>query len=128
MQGNRHRDTRPEMAIRRATHRLGLRYRVDVAPVLSLRRRRADLVFPRQRVAVFIDGCFWHGCPDHARVPGTNTVYWAAKIAGNRQRDAHTSQMLAAAGWRVLRVWEHEEPADAALRIGDVVRSRAPVR
>lgn len=107
MQGNRRRDTRPELALRRALHARGYRYRVDRAPVASL-RRRADMVFTRHRVAVFVDGCFWHGCPQHGTAPRTNTGYWSAKIARNVERDRDTDARLREAGWRVVRVWEHE--------------------
>jgi DNA mismatch endonuclease (patch repair protein) len=111
------------MAIRRELHRRGLRYRVNVRPIETL-RCRADVVFPRQRVAVFIDGCFWHSCPDHGTSPSTNSDYWRAKLARNLQRDAANNAALAEGGWRVLRVWEHEQvhmAADAiecALRAG----------
>lgn len=116
MQGNKRRDTRPELAVRRAVHALGLRYFVDRAPLPGL-RRRADLVFPRLRLAVFVDGCFWHGCPDHHTVARTNAEYWANKVSENRQRDADTDRRLAEAGWTVLRVWEHEDATAAAVLI-----------
>ncbi len=125
MQGNRGRDTRPELALRSAAHALGLRYRVSVRPVREL-RRTADLVFPRAKVAVFLDGCFWHGCPDHHTVAATNADYWAEKVASNRTRDEDTDRRLEDAGWTSIRVWEHEDPVAAAQRIRDVVRARAP--
>ena len=125
MQAQRRRDTAPELALRRELHRAGLRYRVDVPPLPDL-RRRADVVFTRARVAVFVDGCFWHGCDRHGRRRhDVNGWYWPEKIARNRQRDADTDSRLADAGWTVLRVWEHEEPADAARRVGLAVRARA---
>ncbi|MBF6138430.1 very short patch repair endonuclease [Nocardia farcinica] len=109
MQGNRSRDTKPELKIRRALHELGFRYRVAMAPEPGL-RRRADIVFTRTRVAVFIDGCFWHGCPEHGRSTfNHNAQYWPAKIASNVTRDADTNARLNAAGWHVLRFWEHED-------------------
>jgi DNA mismatch endonuclease (patch repair protein) len=114
MRGNRSRDTAPERALRSALHGLGLRFRVDARPVPTI-PRRADVVLRRDRVAVFLDGCFWHGCPIHFRVPSTNADYWTAKIAGNRARDAATGALLEAAGWVVVRVWEHE-PTDVAAR------------
>jgi len=114
MLGNRRRDTAPELALRSALHRLGLRFRVDARPVASI-PRRADVVLRGDRVAVFLDGCFWHGCPTHFRAPSTNAGYWEAKIAGNRARDAATGALLEAAGWVVVRVWEHE-PVDRAAR------------
>ncbi|MGH3712036.1 MAG: very short patch repair endonuclease [Micromonosporaceae bacterium] len=109
------RDTRPELAVRRLVHARGLRYRVD-APLPAM-RRRADLLFAGPRVAVFIDGCFWHGCPQHASWPKRNARWWASKIAANVARDEDTDRRLAVAGWRVVRVWEHEQPDLAADRI-----------
>lgn len=120
MQSNRGRDTAPELAIRRAAHALGLRYRVSCRPLSSL-RRTADLVFTRAKVAVFVDGCFWHGCPRHHTVAKTNASFWAQKVRSNRDRDADTNRQLVAAGWTVVRVWEHEDPVEAAARIRRVV-------
>lgn len=117
------RDTAPELALRRALHRLGLRYLVHRRPLAGL-PRIADIVFPRAHVAVFVDGCFWHGCPEHGVQPRVNDWYWQPKIAGNRQRDADTSRRLDAAGWTVVRVWEHEEPSEAAARIARLVRAK----
>jgi DNA mismatch endonuclease, patch repair protein len=116
MQGNRGRDTKPEQSLRSAVFALGMRYRVDCAPVRGL-RRRADLVFTRARVAVFVDGCFWHGCPEHFHVPSTNSEYWTAKIERNRLRDRDTDERLSGIGWTVVRIWEHDSPAEAALRV-----------
>lgn len=117
MQSNRQRDTSPEIAVRRILHAQGLRYRVDVRPVPEI-RRRADIVFPRRKLAVFIDGCFWHGCPDHGtRAFNTNAPYWEGKIARNAARDIETDERLAAAGWRVLRFWEHLNPEEVATAI-----------
>lgn len=114
MQANRSRDTRPELEVRRRLHRLGLRYRVAMAPEAGL-RRRADIVFTRARIAVFIDGCFWHGCPEHGRLNfNYNADYWPAKIAANVARDADTNARLKDAGWTVLRFWEHEDATDVA--------------
>lgn len=112
MQATRSRDTAPEMALRRELHKRGLRYRVDM-PVLPGLRRRADVVFTRQRLAVFVDGCFWHGCPQHGTVSRSNTLFWRDKIKTNVARDTDTNQRLAQAGWMVMRVWAHE-PARAA--------------
>lgn len=105
----RGRDTKPELLVRRELHRRGYRYRVNLAPVPGL-RRTADIVFPRKHLAVFIDGCFWHGCPEHYVEPKTRTEFWSSKIAGNMARDIHTTAQLEAAGWSVLRFWEHEQP------------------
>lgn len=117
MRGNRRRDTRPELAVRRLLHAAGLRYRVDFAPLPDSRRLRADIVFTRARVAVFIDGCYWHGCPEHHRPARTNAEFWSAKIAGNRERDSRSDAMLRDAGWTVMRFWEHEEPIHVAARV-----------
>ena len=109
------RDTRPELAIRRELHRRGRRFRVDAPLPPPLQRRRADVLFPRRRLAVFVDGCFWHGCPEHgtAQNARSNSAFWLAKIAGNRARDADTTAALEALGYRVLRFWEHEDVASA---------------
>jgi DNA mismatch endonuclease (patch repair protein) len=116
MLGNRARDTTPELAVRRLLHRSGLRYRVDVRPDRSI-RRKADIVFPRQKVAIFIDGCFWHGCPADFVLPKTNQDYWTKKIGGNLARDLATTAALEGAGWKVLRFWSHEDPAVVANQI-----------
>lgn len=117
MQANRSRDTKPELAVRRLLHARGLRYRVAAAPVAGL-RRRADIVFSKQRIAVFIDGCFWHGCAEHGRKSFKHNVdYWPAKIATNMARDLDTTTRLVDSGWRVLRFWEHESPAEVASAI-----------
>ena len=114
MQLQRERDTGPELALRRRLHALGHRYRVDLAVVPGAPRRRIDLAFTRARVAVFVDGCFWHGCPEHGvRAHDVNGWYWPEKILGNRRRDADTDERLLAAGWAVVRVWEHVPVGDA---------------
>ena len=123
MQANRSRDTGPEMAIRRLLHAMGLRYRVDVRPVKEI-RRRADIVFGPTKVAVFVDGCFWHCCPQHGSIPNTNAAYWVPKLQRNVERDAETGALLRRAGWRVIRVWEHQAPDAAARRIARAVCSR----
>ncbi len=124
MLGNRRSDTAPELSVRRLVHRSGLRYRVDYQPTPDL-RRKADLVFTKARVAVFIDGCYWHGCPEHFSMPKTNRSYWMTKIEGNRRRDADTDQRLRSADWTVLRFWEHDDPAAVAARIIEVVRNES---
>nr|WP_112107522.1 very short patch repair endonuclease [Parafrankia sp. Ea1.12] len=123
MRSNKSRDTRPELALRSAVHRLGLRYRVSVRPIPGL-RRTGDLVFPRARVVVFLDGCFWHGCPEHHTAAKTNADYWATKVRANRERDEQTSRLLEEAGWHVVRVWEHESPGEAAQRVAVAVLER----
>jgi DNA mismatch endonuclease (patch repair protein) len=126
MQRQRTRDTHPELALRRALHRLGLRYRIE-RRLDPTSRCRADIVFGPARVAVFVDGCFWHGCAEHTpRAVKANGDYWVNKIRANRDRDAATSERLAAMGWLVMRVWEHEAPADAAARVAAAVRQRRP--
>jgi DNA mismatch endonuclease, patch repair protein len=123
MQSNKGRDTEPELALRRAVHALGLRYRVSARPLSSV-RRTADLVFTKAKVAVFLDGCFWHGCPTHHTVAAANARFWADKVEGNRARDRDTDSRLLAAGWVSVRVWEHEDPMKAAELIRDLVRAR----
>jgi DNA mismatch endonuclease, patch repair protein len=122
MKGNRKRDTRPEIRLRSALHRAGLRFRKDRPVVVSGVRVRADVVFAAARVAVFSDGCFWHSCPDHGTLPRRNEGYWLPKLAGNLERDRRTDAALRAAGWVVVRVWEHEPPEEAALRVAKAVR------
>jgi DNA mismatch endonuclease, patch repair protein len=123
MQSNKGRDTEPELALRRAVHALGLRYRVSARPLTGL-RRTADLVFTKAKVAVFLDGCFWHGCSAHHTVAATNARFWADKVDGNRARDRDTDSQLLAAGWVSIRIWEHEDPLEAAERIRDLVLAR----
>lgn len=108
MRANRRSDTKPEMALRQALHARGYRYRKDFRLDLTGARVRPDIVFTARRVAVFVDGCFWHCCPQHGTQPANNTWYWAPKLARNVERDRTADAALAAAGWRVVRVWEHE--------------------
>lgn len=123
MQRVRQRDTSAEGALRRELHALGLRYRVQV-PVLLKPRRVADVMFAGPRVAVFVDGCFWHGCPEHATWPKQNAEFWRAKIIANQERDRDTNERLRAGGWTVVRVWAHEPPEQAAQRIALIVGKR----
>lgn len=122
MRANRGKDTKPEVRIRSLLHRAGLRYRVSVRPLPQI-RRTADIVFTKAQVAVFIDGCFWHGCPEHYRPSTKNVEFWTEKINANRARDRETDQLLKDAGWTVIRIWEHEDPAEAAQRVGEAIRS-----
>lgn len=124
MSRTRGRDTAPELTLRSLLHARGLRFRVDLAPLPGF-RRRADVVFTRARVAVFVDGCFFHGCPQHATWPTHNAEFWRNKIETNRRRDRDTDRRFADDGWVVVRVWEHEDPARAAEEIEEVVRRRA---
>jgi DNA mismatch endonuclease (patch repair protein) len=121
MERQARRDTKPELALRRAVWRLGLRYRVDIAPIPG--RRRADLVFTRAKIAVYVDGCFWHSCPAHATIPKANREWWVAKLDANVRRDRDTDRRLTEAGWTVVRVWEHEVVDAAAQRIALAVRA-----
>ncbi|WP_287004220.1 very short patch repair endonuclease [Gordonia sputi] len=122
MRSNRRRDTKPEIEVRKLLHASGLRYRVDYAPDRGHLRNRADVVFTRRKVAVFIDGCFWHGCEAHHRLPAANRGYWAAKVERNRERDNRVDAMLRDGGWTVLRFWEHEDSAIVSEAIIDAVR------
>lgn len=125
MATTKQRDTRPELALRVVLHRHGFRYRVDKA--VDGTRRRADIVFPAERVAIYVDGCFWHGCPLHGTVPKQNRDWWIAKLRANTQRDADTDRRLRSAGWKVLRFWAHDNAAAAATRVEKaVLRRRAP--
>lgn len=116
MRRARRRDTKPEMAVRRLLHARGLRYRVDWSPLPGI-RRRADLVFSRARVVVYVDGCFWHGCPVHGTWPRANAAWWREKIEANRKRDADTDEELRRHGWTVVRLWEHEDPEVGAAAV-----------
>jgi DNA mismatch endonuclease (patch repair protein) len=123
MRGNRGRDTRPELALRSELHRRGFRFRAHFRPVDEF-PYVVDIAFPRQRVAVAVDGCIWHGCPEHGMRPRRNTEYWRLKIASNIARDERTDQALAHVGWMVVRVWEHEPVPEAVDRIGRIISSR----
>lgn len=124
MLGNRRVDTKPEVAIRSALHRAGLRFRRDYRLDLGDSRVRPDVVFTRAKVAVFMDGCFWHVCPDHGTEPTSNEWYWTPKLRRNVERDREQDAVLAAYGWAVVRVWEHEPIEEAARRVVEVVRAR----
>lgn len=118
-------DTDAELALRQEMYRIGLRYRVGYQ-VLKNPRRIADVAFPGRKIAVFVDGCFWHGCPEHATWPKRNAEFWRQKIEANRQRDTDTNAKLEAIGWTVLRFWSHESPIKAAELIARVVADTAP--
>jgi DNA mismatch endonuclease (patch repair protein) len=117
MRGNRRVNTRPEVALRSELHRRGLRFRKEVGLRPANRLRRVDVVFPAVRLAVFVDGCFWHACPTHGNTPRVNTDYWSHKLARNVERDLLVNAELAESGWTVIRVWEHEPTSEAADRI-----------
>ncbi|MFG2927026.1 very short patch repair endonuclease [Streptomyces achromogenes] len=116
-------DTEAELAVRRLLHAAGLRYRVEF-PVPGMARRRIDVAFTSIKLAVLIDGCFWHGCPEHSTQPKANAEWWRQKLDRNMARDAETTEHLVSAGWEVLRFWEHEAPGAVASRIADAVRRR----
>jgi DNA mismatch endonuclease, patch repair protein len=122
MQKQRSDNTTPEVLIRKELHRRGLRYRVGLRPERAL-RRKADVVFTRARVAVFVDGCFWHKCPEHGSIPSTNQEYWEPKLHRNAERDAETDAYLHNQGWAVVRIWEHEDPGEAADRVQQAVEA-----
>lgn len=118
------RDTLPERALRSELHRRGLRFRVDRAPLPGL-RSRADIVFGPAHVAVYVDGCFWHSCPEHATRPKANAEWWEQKLNRNQERDAETNRVLREHGWGIVRIWEHEDPIEAADRVEKLVRDRS---
>lgn len=123
MKAQRQRDTKPELALRSVVFRRGLRYRVHRRAVPTV-RRTVDFVFPSEKVAVEVRGCFWHACPQHATWPATNAEWWAEKLARNAERDAETEAQLRRAGWKLVVVWEHEDPERAASRIERSVKAR----
>jgi len=120
MRSVRRRDTAPEVELRRMLYSKGLRYRIDARPE-KLLRCKADLVFRRHRLCIFVDGCFWHGCPEHGRVPQTNADWWQEKIADNRSRDSRQQNALESLGWTVLRFWEHDLRSNLFSCIAQVV-------
>ena len=128
MRANRRTDTKPELALRRALHSRGYRYRKDYRLDLADGKRvRPDIAFTARRVAVFVDGCFWHSCPQHGSKPAVNVGYWDPKLRRNVERDRAADTALAAAGWEVVRIWEHEPLADAvAAVVTALVRATTP--
>jgi len=114
------RDTAPELALRRTLHAAGHRFRV-VYKVPGNQRRTIDIAFTKARVAVFVDGCFWHGCPEHGTKPRANSEWWTTKLAANKARDADTDRLLQEAGWRVVRIWEHEDVPTAVAKVEAVL-------
>lgn len=126
MKGNKRANTKPEVALRSALHRRGNRFRKDFPIELpgAGRRPRPDIAFTRQQIAVFVDGCFWHGCPEHGRLPKVNPSYWDAKLRRNRERDERDTALLEAAGWDVIRVWEHVPVNEAVERVERVIHGQ----
>lgn len=123
MRANRGVDTGPEVRLRSLVHRAGLRYAIDVRPESDI-NRRADLVFRDTKVAVFVNGCFWHGCPKHYSSPKSNMRYWSEKVRRNRERDIETRFLLKHRGWRVLVFWEHQPAESCSARVVSVVSER----
>jgi DNA mismatch endonuclease, patch repair protein len=128
MKANRRSDTKPELALRSALHALGYRYRKDFRLDLPARRVRPDIAFTGRKVAVFIDGCFWHACPDHGSQPKNNEWYWSPKLARNVERDRAADAALAQAGWTVVRLWEHVPVAEAVAQVIAAVGDPRPSR
>ncbi len=127
MRANRRVDTGPERALRSALHQRGLRFRKDLRLKLAGSSARPDIVFTRARVAVFVDGCFWHSCPEHGELPKSNRAFWAEKLRRNVARDRENNRTLEKNGWTVLRFFEHVPPAEAAEAVFDAIR-RSPLR
>jgi DNA mismatch endonuclease (patch repair protein) len=121
MQANRARDTRPEIVLRSELNRFGLRFRKHYRPVRGI-RGGVDIAFTRWKLAVFVDGCFWHGCPDHGSIPVTNAEWWGYKLQATRSRDKRNDDVLLANGWRVLHAWEHEPVAEVIARVQAALR------
>lgn len=117
------RDTGPELVVRSLLHKKGLRFRVHSRPVSSI-NSKADILFRPSSVAVYIDGCFWHFCPEHGSLPASNSDFWERKLTGNRDRDSRVTEELSEQGWLVLRFWEHEDPLEVAEKVELAVRSR----
>jgi DNA mismatch endonuclease, patch repair protein len=125
MKANPSRDTGPEMQLRSFLHALGFRYRVNHSVRVDRHRPvLVDIAFTRLRLAVFVDGCFWHACPLHGTMPKANFAYWSPKLRGNAERDRQTVARLQGAGWEVVRVWEHESVEDAGAQVIHAIRSR----
>jgi DNA mismatch endonuclease (patch repair protein) len=122
MRANRSRDTGPELRLRRALHAAGHRFRVNIVLDAPGRRVRPDLVFTRQRLAIFVDGCYWHRCPEHGRMPTDPSGYWSSKFQRNVDRDRAVGEALRADGWRVLRIWEHVPVGEAVTEVEDALR------
>ena len=124
MRANRRTDTKPELALRSSLHRRGLRFRKDYRVDLTHRKIRVDVAFPSLQLAIFLDGCYWHQCPEHGTIPKANSDYWAPKLARNAARDKEITAALEAEGWRVLRIWEHVPVEEAAGLVAEAVAAR----
>jgi len=121
MKNQRQRDTYPEIRLRSILHRMGFRYRTHLEPISGL-RICADILFPKIKIALFVDGCFWHSCPEHGTVPKANRQWWKQKLATNVERDEKREKTLQSKGWTVIRIWEHEDPEIASQNIAKAVR------
>jgi DNA mismatch endonuclease (patch repair protein) len=124
MQAIRRTNTKPELLLRSALHRSGYRFRKDLSIYTSSHRVRPDVVFTARKVAVFVDGCFWHCCPEHGRQPSVNSQYWSPKLQRNVERDRLADTALGADGWTVVRIWEHESLDDAFEKVVAAVEER----
>ena len=122
MRSNKSRDTKPEVETRKLLHRRGLRFRKSYVIELEKTRSRIDIAFPRLRLAVNIDGCFWHGCPEHGHIPNRNVPYWTSKLGGNAERDRKIDRLLSKSGWEVMRFWSHERPEQISNEIANRVQ------
>ncbi len=120
MKGNRRANTKPEALIRASLHRLGYRFRKDTIIKIDKIKPRPDIIFPQKKVAVFIDGCFWHYCPEHGHIPKSNVQYWQPKLKRNKERDRENTNALTANGWTVLRIWEH---TPIKLAVSQIIRT-----
>lgn len=123
MKSQKQRDTKPEIELRSCLHTMGYRFRTDMIPIPGM-KTRADIAFPRVKVAIFVDGCFWHSCPKHGTMPKQNSKWWQQKLAANSLRDRETDDRLGRAGWTVVRIWEHEKPSEAAKRVVAILEKR----
>ena len=126
MKANRRTNTKPELALRTALHAMGYRYRKDHRLDLPLRRVRPDIAFTRRKVAVFVDGCFWHACPEHGSKPRNNEWYWGPKLLRNVERDRANDAALTLAGWSVIRLWEHVPLDEAVTTVVTALEPRRP--
>lgn len=123
MEAAKPKNTLPEIKLQTALAELGINFETDVKPIEDL-HRRADVLIREGKIAIFVDGCFWHGCPIHGTQAKANAEFWADKIKRNQERDLDTNEHLEAAGWTVIRIWEHEDPNDAAKQIADIIKEK----
>jgi DNA mismatch endonuclease, patch repair protein len=122
MKANRKVDSRPEKSLRARLHRDGYRFRKNYRVDLQGFECTPDIVFTAKKLAIFVDGCFWHACPEHGTQPVANSQYWLPKLERNKERDREVEAALAQAGWRVLRIWEHVPVDEAAARVAEALK------